>query len=142
MYNDLTPQSLPDENYLKLLGTAICCFNSNNGFIIENILRNDTKGEYNWYDLIDRTSGRLTAPIQKCITEHSDKEIADLFSDLVDQRNRIIHSFRITSPAGTQILATKEPNTHKQFHITEEYLQDFIKKNGQLSSLLHKFSGY
>ena len=42
MYERYTRQSLPSKNYRELIGTALCVFNSNNGFIIENILRVDT----------------------------------------------------------------------------------------------------
>lgn len=39
MYENYTRQSLPDADYRALLGSAISVFNSNNAFIIENILR-------------------------------------------------------------------------------------------------------
>ena len=41
------------KKYRELLGSALCVFNSNNSFIIENILRSDDCGEYNWYKLMD-----------------------------------------------------------------------------------------
>lgn len=41
MYENYTRQSLPAKEYLELLGSAICVFNSNNSFIIENVLRED-----------------------------------------------------------------------------------------------------
>ena len=47
----LTRQSLPSERYRVLLGTAISVFSSNNGFIIENVLRIDDSTS--WYALID-----------------------------------------------------------------------------------------
>ena len=43
-----TRQALPSVYYRNLLGSAICTFNSNNAFIIENILRNDNDSSYNW----------------------------------------------------------------------------------------------
>ena len=63
MYEDYTRQSLPSKEYRELLGSALCVFNSNNAFIIENILREDGGANYNWYDLMDRTSGNLSKPI-------------------------------------------------------------------------------
>ncbi len=51
-------------------------------------------------------------------------------------RNRIVHSFQITFN-DEQILATKQRNG-KQFHITKEYLYDFIQKNDELSRLLYE----
>ena len=71
-------------------------------------------------------------------------EIEDLFVTIVNMRNRIIHSFRITDENGEQILATKEKvkDGNHQFHITEEYLLEFIGLNQQLSDKLHNLRGY
>ena len=38
MYEEYTRQSLPSKIYRELLGSAMCVFNSNNCFVIENIL--------------------------------------------------------------------------------------------------------
>lgn len=116
-------------------------FNSNNSFVIENILREDGGRNYSWYDLIDKTSGQLKAAINDTITTKVGSEIAQTFSDLVDKRNRIIHSFQITNDDKEQILATKDKQ-HNQFIITKEYLLDFIKANEELSDKLHTFRGY
>lgn len=141
MYENYTRQSLPAKEYLELLGSAICVFNSNNSFIIENVLREDGGRNYNWYDLIDKTSGQLKAAINDTITTKAGSEIAQIFSDLVDKRNRIIHSFQITNDDKKQILATKDKQ-HNQFVITKEYLLDFIKANVVLSDKLYTFRGY
>ncbi|MBP2170738.1 hypothetical protein J2125_003930 [Erwinia toletana] len=147
MYEDFSHQSLPSKKYRELVGTALCVFNSNNGFIIENIIREDTDKRYNWYELTDRTSGQLKAPIKETITKATDSIIASLFEEIVNIRNRIMHSFRITAPEGitsdndNQMLATKYKDG-TQVIVTEEYLMDFIKKNDELSSKLHDFRGY
>ena len=141
MYENYTRQSLPTKEYRELLGSAICVFNSNNSFIIENILREDGGRIYSWYDLIDKTSGQLKAAINDTITTKAGSEIAQIFSDLVDKRNRIIHSFQITNDDKEQILATKDKQ-HNQFVITKEYLLDFIKGNEVLSDKLYTFRGY
>jgi len=141
MYENYTRQSLPTKEYRELLGSAICVFNSNNSFIIENILREDEGRNYSWYDLIDKTSGQLKAAINDTITTKAGSEIAQIFSDLVDKRNRIIHSFQITNDDKEQILATKDKQ-HNQFLITKEYLLDFIKGNEVLSDKLYTFRGY
>lgn len=144
MYESYTRQALPSKKYRELIGTAICVFNSNNNFVIENILRVDQTGQYEWHKLIDKISGHLSVDIKKTITANSDETIAQLFSDIVDIRNRIIHSFQITAPAGVsddvdnQMLATKHKNG-KQERITEEYLMNFINLNEELSSKLHQF---
>lgn len=57
-------------------------------------------------------------------------------------RNRIIHGFRVTSPDGEQVIATKVKRTGEQFIITEKYLIDFIKKNDELSDMLHNYRSY
>ncbi|MGV3266476.1 selenium binding protein [Cytobacillus pseudoceanisediminis] len=148
MYEDYSRQALPSRKYRELLGSAICVFNSNNAFIIENILTNDETNEYNWHQFIDRTSGELLEPIKNTITKNSNTIIAKKFSEIIGIRNRIMHSFQVTAPRGSgfsddvnnQILATKYKNG-KQAYITQEFLYDFINKNGELSDELHKFRG-
>lgn len=140
MNKEFTKQSLPKEDYLILLGTALSVFSSNNGFIIENII--ETENKYDWYELIDKESGCLKPYIEQSITQKTrDSVICNLFLDIVKMRNRIIHGFRITSKNGDQILATKtrKKDGNIQFEITTEYLIDFIKKNDRLSDLLNKY---
>ena len=120
--------SLPKDEYVYLLGMAISVFISNNGFIIENI--------------INKESGQLKSPIAQTITKNAGAEIAELFSDIVYKRNRIIHSFRCTSSKEEQILATKDRITNQQFYIDEHYLINFIELNNKLSHLLHEYRGY
>jgi len=139
MYEEYSRQALPSKRYRELLGSAICVFNSNNQFIIENILRID-RLSYNWYELIDKTSGQLSEPIKETITKNSDTKIAKLFSSIIGKRNRIIHSFQITED-NDQILRTKTKK-HEQYTITESYLLEFIKDNENLSSMLHNFRGH
>ena len=139
MYEEYSRQALPSKQYRELLGSAISVFNSNNQFVIENILNIDN-ANFNWYDLIDRTSGRLNEPIKNTITVNSNNDIAEIFKNLINKRNRIIHSFQITYK-DEQILATKD-SEHNQFVITEEYLIEFIKENELLSSKLYEFRGH
>ena len=143
MYEEYTRQSLPPKNYRELLGSAICVFNSNNSFVIENILRTDYKHQYDWYRLIDFESGKLNHIIKETISKKSDETIANAFENLVDMRNRIVHSFQVTHN-GEQILATKTKHKDgdRQFIITNDYLLEFITKNEELSTLLHNFRGY
>lgn len=141
MYEEYSKQSLPNRKYRELLGSSLCVFNSNNAFIIENILRIEND-KYNWSDLIDKTSGNLVPIVEKTISKVTKNNvISTMFSDLVNTRNRIIHSFQITDEVGNQLLATKERNG-TQYRITEEELLIFIKKNELLSSELHKFRGH
>lgn len=106
MYEAYTRQSLPSKKYRELLGSALCVFNSNNSFMIENIIRIDSAND--WYELIDKVSGKLRDKISTTISINSgNTDIEDLFMEIVEMRNRIIHSFQITSPSGEQVLATK-----------------------------------
>ena len=144
MYETYSKQSLPEKEYRELLGTALCVFSSNNGFLIENIIRTNVSPN-SWYDLIDKTSGQLKTHLSNTISKKSgNKDIENLFLEIVEMRNRIIHGFRITSKEGEQILATKErkENGHLQFEITPKYLMDFIEKNDKLSDLLYEYRGY
>ncbi|MBP3618983.1 MAG: selenium binding protein [Lachnospiraceae bacterium] len=143
MYEKYTRQALPPKEYRELLGSALCVFNSNNAFVIENILRSDEGNNYNWYELMDCESGKLKEPLKNTITRKVGQSIAELFNELVYMRNRIIHSFQVTHE-GEQILATKEriKDGNGQFKITEEYLLEFIAKNEKLSTELHKFRGF
>ena len=139
MYESYTRQALPSKEYRELLGSAICVFNSNNAFMIENILHTNND-DFDWFSLIDKESGKLRASIKATITAVAGDEIEVLFAEIVEMRNRIIHSFQITYN-GEQILATKTKvaDGNVQFKITEEYLRDFIKKNQLLSNLLYKY---
>lgn len=143
MIEQYTRQSLPGEEYRILLGTALCVFNSNNAFIIENILNCDSEGQYDWFSLVDMESGQLTTIIQNTINEKCSEKIEQLFTQIVKKRNRIIHSFQITEN-GEQVLATKEKkkNGNSQFVITKEYLCDFIRLNDELSNSLHDLRGF
>jgi hypothetical protein len=146
MYENYTTQSLPSREYRELLGSAICVFNSNNTFIIENILHQDHYNKYNWHNLIDSVSGRLIDPIKHTITTNSNNEISDLFNRIIQIRNRIIHSFQVTAPDGitndadNQILATKYKEGNQEY-IDEKFLLNFIKMNEDLSNKLHELRG-
>ena len=144
MYESYTRQSLPTKQYRELLGSAICVFNSNNAFIIENILKCDDLGKYDWYNLMDKKSGELKRSVRDVITTKCGDKIETLFTKIIEMRNRIIHSYRITNATGEQVLATKEKvkDGNRQFEITEGYLLNFIALNQELSDLLHKLRGY
>lgn len=149
MYEEYSRKALPSKKYRELLGSAICVFNSNNSFIIENILNHDEANKYSWHQLIDYTSGKLLEPVKYTITKKSNTIIANKFVEIIEIRNRIIHSFQVTvseesdvsDDIDNQLLATKYSNG-KQVNITYDFLYDFIRKNGELSDELHKFRGY
>lgn len=94
---------------------------------------------------MNRASGQLAQPIKETITKNSGFEIAFLFSELNAIRNRIIHSFQITSSVtydyldkDKQILATKCKNGSLRI-ITKNFLLNFLSKNEMLSTKLHEF---
>ena len=136
MYESYTRQSLPTKEYRELLGSAICVFNSNTGFIIENLIHAKTKE--NWYELTDKTSEKLQIIIDKTLGGIA-PDVCNSYRELTKKRNRIVHSFRITSRNNEQILATKEKvPSNKQFYIDEKYMLDFIKENQKLSDRLYE----
>ena len=136
MYESYTRQSLPTKEYRELLGSAICVFNSNTGFIIENLIHAKTKE--NWYELTDKTSEKLQIIIDKTLGGIA-PDVCNSYRELTKKRNRIVHSFRITSRNNEQILATKEKApSNKQFYIDEKYMLDFIKENQKLSDRLYE----
>lgn len=132
---NLTKQALPSKEYVILLGVAMCVFGSNSGFVIEIVLRIDNS--VSWNDLIDKTSGAVKSYLKGKLPD----EIVGRFSEIVSMRNRIVHGYQITNKNKKQVLATKE-KSGRQFDITEDYLKDFIRKNEELSTMLHKFRGY
>ena len=106
MYEPYTRQSLPSKEYRELLGSALCVFSSNNGFIIENIIH--TSNAYDWYNLIDLESGKLKKSIADTISRNTgNKDIEILFSEIVEMRNRIIHGFRIHQNKESKYLRQK-----------------------------------
>ena len=117
MYESYTRQALPSKEYRELLGSAICVFNSNNAFVIENILHTNND-DFDWFSLIDKESGKLRASIKATITAVAGDEIEVLFAEIVEMRNRIIHSFQITYN-GEQILATKTKVADGRFYQKE-----------------------
>ena len=108
MYEGYTNQSLPSREYRALLGAALCAFNSSNAFAIEIVLRISGEENGSWLQLTDRPSDSLGKVVREVIEPKCGLAIPDLFSDLVNDRNRIAHSFQITWGRGEQILATKK----------------------------------
>lgn len=140
MYIESTRQAVPTQEYRELLGIALFVFNANNAFIIENILHTNSV-DYNWYELIDKESGKLLKAVEATIKLQTTNEVYQLFSEIIEMRNRIIHSFAITDTDGEAKLATKTKvkEDNKQFVITKEYLIDFIKKNEALNLMLDEY---
>ena len=146
MYEKYTKQALPSKNYRELLGTAIYVFNSNNSFIIENVLRCDEADDFNWYMLTDLEAGEVKKRAKSIIEEKLGKEIFLLFDEIIEKRNRIVHGFPVTNQEGEQVLRTKTraqgKKGNRQFEISEDFLLGFIRMNDKLSNMLHGVRGY
>lgn len=81
----------------------MCTLNSSNLFIIENILKIDSKN-YNKLDLINKTFKNLLSVIDEIITSVTQNDkISIIFNELVNIRNKIVHSFQITDENGNQL---------------------------------------
>lgn len=131
--------ALPEDDYITLLGIALYVFNSNNSFIIENILH-VKKDEADWYELIDDEKGKVINTLKEILTDSH--EIYKLFKSIKEKRNRIVHSFPITEKnTGRQRLQTKSKirKGNEQELISEEYLIEFIQENELLNNLLYQF---
>lgn len=95
-----------------------------------------------WIDLIELTAGWLLNYKDKIITILGE-EIYNLFSELVDKRNSIIHSIPTGEKVDNYVIPVyRNDSKHKYVRINKKYLIDFIKKNEKLSSLIHSFRGY
>lgn len=130
--------ALPEDDYITLLGIALYVFNSNNSFIIENILH-VKKDEADWYELIDDEKGKVINTLKEILTDSH--EIYKLFKSIKEKRNRIVHSFPITeSKNHQQRLQTKSKikDGSKQELISEKYLVEFIQENDKLSNMLYQ----
>lgn len=120
MYESYSIQSLPERKLRELLGSSLCAFNSNNTFIIENILNVDSS-DCSWHELMNKVSGNLSRRVDETITIESNSDIATEFKNIIEKRNRIIHSFLTTNPNGEIALWTIDKN-NIQTEITEQYL--------------------
>lgn len=143
MYEKYTRMSLPDMEYRLLLASAIYTFNTNNAEMVKFLMEYGSLDEKEWYRLMDCESGRLNGKICKLVSPEqckNIKEISYFFNKLVEKRNRIIHSFPITSNSGEQILRTKEKisDGNNQYDITKEKLMEFIEQNEKMSDIFQE----
>ena len=134
MYETFTKQALPSKEYRELLGTAICVYNSNTSFLIENLRHKNNF--LSWYELLDKQGNKLQIEIEKELNEIA-PDICEKYKKLTQKRNRIIHSFQITYK-NEQILSTKTYSPENiQFLINKDYLLSFIKESEVLSTMLY-----
>ena len=140
--DQITRQSTTDEDLLYLLGVSQWVFNSNCAFIIEMIDKeHHNNSDESWNTLLDLTAGTLK-DYKNLVKTILTEDIYDLFYELVEMRNAIIHSL----PSGKKVdnyPVSIYRNTKKNlnFDIDKRYLQEFIKKNEKLSLLIHEVRG-
>jgi hypothetical protein len=129
---------MPDGDLVKLIGISTIAFNSNLQFLIKNYLTKSENSDDDWWTLTDIEAGQIRRRTKDFLIENGFDEIDAVFNDLVNKRNRIIHSFSVTCQDGTQGLNTLDRKTHNQFQIDEQYLHEFIVDNQGFSDLLYK----
>ena len=131
--------SLPDEEYLTLLGEAVYVFNSNASFLVENLLHS---GAPDWHALVDKTSGRLQEAAKRWLVNEEDERILELFDELRNDRDRIVHSFPVTyewrQELRTKVKAKDEERLNYQYQIDRDLLCSFTDRNQELSDELYK----
>ena len=135
---DRTEGILPKDDYTYLLGASLFVFDRITAFVVENLGYTGLTEECDWYQLTDAGQRKYVNLIREYIDRELDTDIADQFSRLLDERNRIVHGFPVTigeeeDDSREQVLDTKtkhnenDPaNRDKQHIITREEMQQFI----------------
>ena len=139
----ITRQSTSDDEFLYLLGVSQWVFNSNCGFIIEMIDKEHHNNSNElWKELIELTAGRLLNYKNKIIAILG-RDIYNLFGELVDDRNSIIHSIPTGEKVNDYVISIyRNDKKNKYIKVDKKFLINFIKKNEELSNAIHKFRGY
>lgn len=141
--NRITRQSTSDDEFLYLLGLSQWVFNSNCHFIIELIDKeHHNNSDEHWFRLIDLTAGQLLN-YKNIIINVLGINIYNLFSEVVDNRNTIIHSVPTGEKIDDYVIPIYRNISKKKYiKIDKTYLTNFIKKNQKLSDELYKFRVY
>lgn len=141
--NNLTRQSISDDEFMYLLGVCQWVFNSNCSFIIEMIDQEHHNNSCEpWHKLIELTAGSLLDYKNKIISILG-KSIYDLFAKLVDDRNSIIHSIPTGEKVENYVIPIyRNDSKNKYIRIDKSFLKNFIKENEKLSGEIHNFRGY
>lgn len=97
------------EDYVNLLGTAIYCFNYYESCIVDILSFHDKEFRQKYYRELSLTSGKLKNEFAKI----KNAQIATIpgldrcyldFSEIIEERNRLIHSHPVTDAVESQIL--------------------------------------
>lgn len=139
----LTRVTLPvNDEYLFRLGVALYGFAWVTNFMVEVISHLDpcadrqTNSEQMAGDILkDFQSARKKwtgAPIKK-LALTAEKEFQSLNTD----RSHFVHAYPITGVSGAQILHRRVDKKHKDFEITDAFLDDFISRLTRVSDALY-----
>lgn len=141
--NNITRQSTSDEEFLYLLGLCQWVFNSNFNFIIEMIDKeHHDKSDERWNLLIEFTAGKLLGYKNKILTILG-QDIYELFDELIDERNAIIHSIPTGEKVDNYVIPIYRNDSKKAYiRIDKKYLRNFIEKNQRLTDLIYEIRGY
>lgn len=141
--SNITRQSTSDDEFLYLLGVCQWVFNSNCNFVIEMIDKeHHNNSDEAWCKLIELTAGQLLNYKNKIITILG-TEIYNLFSDVLEERNIIIHSFPTGEKVDNYVIPIyRNDSKNKYIRIDKKLLVNFIEKNEKLSDLIYRFRGY
>jgi hypothetical protein len=140
---DLTRLALPvDDGYLFRLGVALYGFASVSGFMLEIISYLDPSAERQ--AISEREAGAILdqfrsaakkwegAPIKPAVST-----AATEFERLNTERNDFVHAYPITGVTGAQILHRRFEKKSKYFEVTDEFLDDFIRRLTRVSDALY-----
>lgn len=134
----ITSLSLSDDELLWLIGVSCWVFNSNLHFIIELLDKeHHSQSDVSWLDFINLTAGRIQ-DYRNLIKKRLGLEIYNLFSEIVNRRNAIFHSFPSGEKHDGYYVSYYRDKNSSSTAIDKEYLEKFIKKNDRLSELLEE----
>lgn len=143
-----TRLTLPeDDTYLFRLGVALYGFNSINSFMIEIICHIDDRQSQT--KLFELESGKVLDEFRKTLSSvkknklfpeiYTDmSKVANLFENLNTERSDFIHSYPITNKKNEQILHRRKDSKNKYFEVDNDFLDNFISRLHDVSSLLYK----
>ena len=145
----LTRLALPtDDTYLYRLGVALYGFASINSFMTEIICHID-KSQNRTSILEYETSGTILSIFKKVLKKIKVNEkypeihdiilqTANVFENLNEQRNDIIHPYPITNDKKEQILHRRKDKEGKYFEVNNAFLDQFISKLDNVSNSLYE----
>lgn len=141
-----TRLALPTDNgYIFRLGTALYGFASISSFMTE--ITNHIDPTADRTALQSKTGGEILSAFRNRVRlfkehypelERLGRSAAELFETLNTERSDIVHSYPITGTNNNQILHRRVDSKGKYFEVTNEFLDSFISRLHDVSSLLYQ----